>query len=163
MTNAVPALLGASICLLYGAATWAQPPSLGEVDGAWEGSVVVIGTNYEDPLGRFAAGDEFELRIEVSADAARVFALLSEWHELRVRRVVRSGPSAMVIADALSERAAETWALNVTKRDNTSILVAITRSIRPLRVADETAQAFAMQAVGELQENESERQDDAVR
>jgi hypothetical protein len=150
------ALLAVSRCLLSAEPVCAQPHSLGEMDREWQGSLTIVGTSYEDPLGPLRLNDTFELRFEVAADAARVLALLPQWKELRVRRFVRRGPSAMVIADTQSAYGTETWTLNVTKRDETSVIVAITRSVRSPSVGSENAEALVVQAVGELRERGDE-------
>jgi hypothetical protein len=125
-------------------------PDLGQLDGAWEGSVVVVGASAE-LAGGLTVDDEVEVRLELKPDTAQAFVLLSQWHALLVRRVARNGPSAIVICDALTEHGRETWLLTITKRDASSMLMFVARSIRSASGGFEGDQRpVAMQASGVL-------------
>jgi hypothetical protein len=141
--------LVSGLLLLCGEAARAQP-DLGKLDGAWEGSVAIVGASADLP-GGLTVEDELEIRLELKPDTAQAFVLLSQWHALLVRRVARNGPSAIVICDALTEHGAETWVLTVTKRDASSMLMFVARSIRSDAGSFEgDERPIAMQASGEL-------------
>jgi hypothetical protein len=132
-------------------ATYAQT-QLDDIEGAWEGTVSISGAGTGNVPRRLLTDREFRLRVKISGDGAKVSVSGSESLELGGGRMARLGASAIIFGVTGTDVAAtDNWAITVTKRDQDSLLVFVSRVFNGGAHGTELADTFAIGGFGELQ------------
>lgn len=122
---------------------------LDDIEGHWEGTVAVMGTGAGDAR-HLHTDSAFRVRIGISGDAATVSIAGVEAWELGGGTIARLGASAVIFGVTGVADRKDTWVLTVTKRDQDSLLVFISRVINAGDDGTGVADAFAIGAVGQL-------------
>ena len=146
-------LIAGATAFLLSRIACAQLP-LEEMNGIWEGAVSVVGGTPDSNRGGFRVGDSIRLRLQISSDHVSVLVLDSDSANLRNIYIGRLASNAIILGVMRTTEHIESWALTATLQDERTMLVALSRGVRPLRDSGSAADVFTIGSLGELRQIE---------
>jgi hypothetical protein len=139
---------GAIVFLQCAQSAFAQISS-DEMNGIWEGSVSIVDVAPETARDGFRIGDSAQLRMEISPDRVRVSVAGSDSSELEMIHMSQLAGGAIILGVMRTDDRTETWALTVSLQDQTAMLVALSRGVKPMPES-ESEDVLTVGALGQL-------------
>jgi hypothetical protein len=142
-------VIGGAIVFLQCAQSAFAQISSDEMNGIWEGSVSIVDVAPATARDGFRVGDSAQLRMEISPDLVRVSVAGPGSSELQMIHLGRLAGSAIILGVMQTDDRIETWALTVSLQDEITMLVALSRGVKPTQESQD-ASVLMVGALGQL-------------